>query len=84
MPQLIRLALPGLSNFWLNPDEGHRARLGDHAERPPPQTPTVAVGATKQPLSFYAVAGLIYLLFSVLSSIGIWRIDAWASRGVKR
>jgi polar amino acid transport system permease protein len=45
---------------------------------------TVAVGATKQPFFFYAVACLIYLLFSMLSSIGIWRIDARASRGLKQ
>jgi polar amino acid transport system permease protein len=45
---------------------------------------TVAVGFTKQPFFFYAVACLIYLCMSMLSSIGIWRIDAWASRGLKR
>jgi polar amino acid transport system permease protein len=83
VPQLIRLALPGLSNLWLNLMKDTALvsviTLDDLLRRT-----TVAVGATKQPFFFYAVACLIYLLMSVISSIGIGRIDAWASRGVKR
>ena len=42
----------------------------------------MAVGSTKEPFFFYLVACLIYLSLSVVSSIGIWRIDAWASRRI--
>ena len=82
-PQLVRLALPGLSNLWLSLMKDTSLvsviSLNDLLR----QT-SVAVGATKEPFLFYTVACLIYLLFSIISSAGIWRIDAWASRGVAR
>lgn len=83
VPQLIRLALPGLSNLWLNLMKD-TALVSVITLNDLLRMTTVAVGATKQPFFFYAVACLIYLLISVISSIGIWRIDVWASRGVKR
>jgi polar amino acid transport system permease protein len=83
VPQLLRLALPGLSNLWLNLMKD-TALVSVITLNDLLRITTVAVGATKQPFFFYAVACLIYLLFSMLSSIGIWRIDAWASRGIKR
>ena len=83
VPQLIRLALPALSNLYLSMMKDTALvsviTLSDLLR----QT-TVAVGSTKQPFFFYLVACLIYLTLSILSSIGIWRIDAWASRGVER
>jgi len=82
VPQLLRLALPGLSNMWLNLMKD-TALVSVITLNDLLRITTVAVGATKQPFFFYTVACLIYLLFSMLSSIGIWRIDAWASRGVK-
>jgi polar amino acid transport system permease protein len=83
LPQLIRLALPGLSNLWLNLMKD-TALVSVITLNDLLRNTTVAVGATKQPFFFYAVACLIYLLLSVLSSIGIWRIDSWASRGLER
>jgi polar amino acid transport system permease protein len=80
LPQLIRLALPGLSNLWLNVMKDTALvsviTLNDLLR----QT-QVAVSSTKEPFFFYAVACLIYLLMSVISSAGIWRVNAWASRG---
>ena len=80
VPQLIRLALPALSNLYLSMMKDTALvsviTLNDLLR----QT-TVAVGSTKEPFFFYLVACLIYLALSILSSIGIWRIDAWASRG---
>jgi polar amino acid transport system permease protein len=83
VPQLIRLALPSLSNLYLSMMKDtalvSAITLNDLLR----QT-TVAVGSTKQPFFFYLVACLIYLFLSIVSSIGIWRIDAWASRGTSR
>lgn len=83
LPQLVRLALPGLSNLWLNVMKDTALvsviTLNDLLR----QT-TIAVGATKQPFVFYAVACFIYLLLSVAASGVIWRIGVWASRGVAR
>ncbi|HVZ13335.1 MAG TPA: ABC transporter permease subunit [Bauldia sp.] len=82
-PQLIRLALPALSNLWLNVMKDTALvsviTLNDLLR----QT-SIAVGTTKEPFFFYTVALLIYLVLSVLASIGIWRIDVWASRGMVR
>jgi polar amino acid transport system permease protein len=80
LPQLIRFALPGLSNLWLNVLKDTALvsviTLNDLLR----QT-QLAVSSTKQPFFFYAVACLIYLGLSMASSAGIARIDAWASRG---
>ena len=82
-PQLIRLALPGLSNLWLNVMKDTALvsviTLNDLLR----QT-TVAVGSAKQPFFLYGVACAIYLLLSVAASAGIWRVDVWSSRGVVR
>jgi polar amino acid transport system permease protein len=80
LPQLIRIALPALSNLWLALMKDTALvsviTLNDLLR----QT-SVAVSATKEPFFFYAVACLIYLVLSSLSSAGIGRIDAWAARG---
>ncbi len=83
VPQLIRLALPALSNLYLSMMKDTALVSAISLNDLLRQT-TVAVGSTKQPFFFYLVACLIYLLLSILSSIGIWRIDAWASRGAER
>ena len=83
LPQLIRLALPGLSNEWLNLMK-NTALVSVISLNDLIRNTTVAVGATKEPFFFYGVACAIYLCLSILSSIGIWQIDAWASRGLKR
>ena len=83
LPQLIRLALPGLANLWLSLMKDTALvsviTLNDLLR----QT-QVAVSSTKQPFYFYGVACLIYLALSVISSAGIWRIDRWASRGIAK
>jgi polar amino acid transport system permease protein len=80
LPQLIRLALPGLSNLWLNVMKD-TALVSVITLNDLLRETQVAVSATKQPFFFYTVACLIYLALSIISSAGIWRIDAWASRG---
>lgn len=82
-PQLVRLALPGLSNLWLilikDTSLVSVISLNDLL-----RVTSLAVGFTKQPFFFYGVACAIYLSISLLSSVGIWRVDAWASRGTLR
>jgi polar amino acid transport system permease protein len=83
LPQLIRLALPGLSNLWLGLMKDtalvSAITLNDLLR----QT-QIAVSSTKQPFFFYFVACMIYLVFSLISSVGIHRADAWAARGAHR
>jgi polar amino acid transport system permease protein len=82
-PQILRLALPGLSNLWLSLMKDTSLvsviSLNDLLR----QT-SLAVGSTKEPFFFYSVACAIYLIFSIASSFGIWRIDRWATRGYVR
>ena len=80
LPQLIRLALPGLSNLWLNVMKD-TALVSVITLNDLLRETQIAVSATKAPFFFYTVACLIYLLMSVISSAGIWRINVWASRG---
>ncbi|HZP20858.1 MAG TPA: ABC transporter permease [Bauldia sp.] len=83
LPQLVRLALPGLSNQWLlllkDTSLVSVITLNDIIR----QT-QVAVASTKQPFFFFAVACLIYLVISLVSSAGIGRVERWASRGLKQ
>ncbi len=83
LPQLIRLALPGLANLWLNLMKD-TALVSVISLNDLLRMTTVAVGSTKQPFFFYSVACLIYLALSILSSFGIWRIDRWAWRGLTK
>jgi polar amino acid transport system permease protein len=80
LPQLLRLALPGLANLWLvllkDTSLVSVIALDDLLRKT-----SVAVGATKEPFLFYAVACLIYLVMSIVSSIGIIGIERWSERG---
>lgn len=80
LPQLWRLALPGLSNNWLvllkDTSLVSVIALTDLMR----QT-NVAVGATKEPFFFYLVACLIYLLLSGVSTLIAQRLEARAERG---
>ena len=80
-PQLIRLALPGLSNLWLNVMKD-TALVSVITLNDLLRETTVAVAATKQPFFFYTVACLIYLALSMAASVGIWRVYVWSSRGM--
>lgn len=80
MPQLWRLALPGLSNNWLvllkDTSLVSVIALTDLMR----QT-NIAVGNTKEPFFFYLVACLIYLALSGVSTLIAQRLEARAERG---
>lgn len=80
LPQLWRLALPGLGNLWLvllkDTSLVSVIALNDLLR----QT-QVAVGVTKEPFFFYLIACLIYLAFTLVSSAGLNRLEARANRG---
>jgi polar amino acid transport system permease protein len=80
LPQLLRLALPGLANLWLvllkDTSLVSVIALNDLLRET-----SVAVAATKEPFFFYAVACLIYLVMSIVSSVGIFAIERWSERG---
>lgn len=83
VPQLFRLALPGLSNLWLVHLKGTSLvsviALDDLLRRT-----GVAVGSTSEPFFFYLVACLIYLVLSIISTIAMDGIDQRVRRGEVR
>ena len=44
----------------------------------------IAVGVTKQAFFFFFVACSLYLAMSIISSVGLRRVSAWAERGQGR
>ncbi|KQT54900.1 ABC transporter permease [Aureimonas sp. Leaf454] len=83
LPQLIRIALPGLANLWMNllKDTALVSVVGlaDTLRQA-----DVAARVTRQPFLFFGVACGIYLVLTMLSSIAIGRIDRWTRRGAVR
>jgi His/Glu/Gln/Arg/opine family amino acid ABC transporter permease subunit len=74
-PQMLRHALPGLSNNWLVMIKATAIvsviGLSDLMSRA-----AQAAGATREPFLFYAAVALMYLAFTSLSEAGF----AWAAR----
>lgn len=82
-PQLMRVALPGLSNNWM-------VLLKETSLVSVitlPDTMFIATRAnvvTKEPFLFFGAAAMIYLFFSLLSTWGFGRLEARANRGYAR
>jgi His/Glu/Gln/Arg/opine family amino acid ABC transporter permease subunit len=83
MPQMWRIALPGLGNLFmiLMKDTALVSVIGleevmRHAQ--------IAVTDTKQPFTFYMVAALLYLGMTALSMIGLAWLERRASTGFVR
>jgi polar amino acid transport system permease protein len=80
IPQVMRLALPGLGNLWL-------VLLKDTALVSVIALPdllrrtTIAVGSTKEPFFFYLVAVLLYFVMSLISTAILSLLEARYSRG---
>jgi polar amino acid transport system permease protein len=74
LPQLVRIALPGLANLWLIllKDTSLVSAIGltDILRQA-----GVAARVTKQAFLFFGFATLIYLALAILSSIGIGLIE---------
>jgi polar amino acid transport system permease protein len=79
LPQLIRIALAGLSNLWLillkDTALVSAINLADLLRQA-----YIAARVTKQGLLFYGVAALIYLALAIVSSFGIHAIERAVGR----
>jgi polar amino acid transport system permease protein len=83
LPQLVRIALPGLANLWLIllKDTALVSVIGlSDILR---QT-GIAARVTREPFLFFGVACLIYLVLAILSSVAFGRIERWAGKNVVR
>lgn len=84
LPQLVRIALPGLANLWLillkETALVSAIGLSDILRQA-----GIAARVTREPFVFFALACLIYLGLAMVSSVGIHAIERSVSRsGVKR
>jgi polar amino acid transport system permease protein len=83
LPQLIKLALPGLSNLWLSliKDTALVSVIGlSDILR---QT-GVAARVTKQAFLFFSLACILYLILAIISGFLIGKIEAWSNKGAAR
>lgn len=83
LPQLIRLSIGGLSNLWLILLK-ETSLVSVIALNDLLRNTNVAVGSTKQPLFFYSVALLIYLVLSLISAKGLGAVENHVKRGEQR
>lgn len=79
LPQLIRIALPGLTNLWLIllKDTSYVSVIGlaDILR----QT-GIAARVSKEAFFFYSIACLLYLILAMISSVGLGFVERWAKR----
>ena len=80
LPQLVRVALPGLGNNWLVLLK--ETSLVSVITLPDIMFITTRANVvTKEPFLFFGAAMLIYLLFSTISAWGVGRMEKRANRG---
>ncbi len=82
-PQVIRHALPGLSNLTLILQK-ETALVSILALDEVLRQTQIAVGNTKEPIFFYAIACGLFILLAFLTSIAFKKIEVWSSRGQER
>ncbi|MCK4939459.1 MAG: ABC transporter permease [Rhodospirillaceae bacterium] len=83
LPQLWRIALPGLGNLFLVllKDTSLVSIIG--IEELMRQT-KIAVGFTKEPFTFYFTAAIIYLLLTIITMRVLHKAEIRANRGIER
>ena len=83
LPLMLAFAIPGMSNLWLivTKDTALLAVVGFSELT---QATRQAASTTKAFFTFYAAAGVLYLMISILSTLMFSRIEKWARRGQRR
>ena len=80
MPQMFRLAIPNLSNVWqITLKDTSLISVTGLVEIM--RQSYIAAGSTRDPLLFYSVAALIYLMLTFLSMKLVNRLEVKYSRG---
>jgi len=84
LPQMLRYALPGMGNLWLNitKDAALVSVLGGMPELL--ATAKNAAGYTKHYFFFFSVAAALFLAVTLASSLGLWLLERRLSRGLVR
>lgn len=83
LPQMWRIALPGLGNLFmiLMKDTALVSVIGLEEIMRQSQ---IAVSVSKQPFNFYMIAACIYLCLTVLAMTAMYFLEKRAGRGIRR
>ena len=83
VPQMLRLALPGLGNVWqLTLKDTTLVSVTALAELM--RMASVASGSTRQPFTFYITAAVLYLVMTTVSQAAFQRAEREYNRGMRR
>jgi len=84
LPQMLRYALPGMGNLWLNTtkDSSLISILGAFSDLL--FTGKTAASATKKYLFFFSFTAGAFLVLTVISMIGLYCLERRFNRGVRR
>lgn len=82
LPQMWRIALPGLGNLWLTllKDTALVSVVGLEDLM---RKTHIAAGVSHDPLTFYSAAACIYLLFTSVSLVALSLIERRVTRGIR-
>jgi ABC-type arginine transport system permease subunit len=82
-PQMIRYAIPGMGNQWLNitKDSALVSAIGAFELLFAAKS---AASQTKEYIFFYSVGALCFLAITIVSMIVLQQVERHASRGVRR
>ncbi|WP_142781658.1 ABC transporter permease [Agrobacterium sp. T29] len=81
LPQMWRYALPGIGNLWLTllKDTALISVVGLEDLM---RKSSIAAGSTHDPLTFYAIAASLYLIFTAVSLASLQLMERQANRGI--
>jgi octopine/nopaline transport system permease protein len=82
VPQVMRLALPGLGNCWLSALK-ETALVSVTGLVEIMQQAHIAAGSSQKPFVFYTLGACLYLFLTTFSTYGFQRAERWAGRGVR-
>jgi len=74
MPQMLRIAVPGLNNIWQTTIKD-TALVSVVGLQELMRAASVGAGSTRQPLLFYLVAALVYFVITLISQFGFDRLE---------
>ncbi|MSP83297.1 MAG: ABC transporter permease subunit [Alphaproteobacteria bacterium] len=82
LPQMIRYAIPGMGNQWLNitKDSSLVSVIGAYELLSAGRS---AATSTKEYIFYYSITALIFLTLTIVSMALFWRLEQRANRGVR-
>lgn len=83
-PQMIRYALPGMGNIWLNATKDSSLISVTGAFADLLKSGSMAASATKEYMFFYSVTAGCFLVLSAASMIAFYLAERRANRGMRR